>query len=249
MIVNLIKLILSILVLLFTEEYFNKLLDLLKLSINSQNIVSLIVYIIIFIIIIIIYKPEITSAFHKYKHKLTTNIFYSIVSFIIVFIGMMIIDYLLIALSKGLNITYEGLKFINIFDYKFSLELIILIIKEIIIKPFIKVTIFVLGINNLFGKRFGTFLSGLIYSLFTMYTICNFNASLLYILINMIPYFTLYSMLSYIYIKNNNIAYSIVSLSLYELFASILIKRFLWGNYEKEIKIFIYIYNMLYNVY
>lgn len=227
MIVNLIKVVLSILVLLFTEDYFYKLLDLLKLSINSQYIFSLIVYIIIFIVIFIIYKSEILSAFHKYKYKLMSNLFYSIVSFIIVFIGMMIVDYLLLALSKGLNITYEGLKFINIFDCSFNLELIVVIIKDIIIKPFISVCIFVLGINNLFGKRFGTFLSGLIYSLFTLYTICGFNASLLYVLINMIPYFTLYSMLSYIYIKNNNIAYSIVSLSLYELFASALIRRFL----------------------
>lgn len=227
MIVNLIKVVLSILVLLFTEDYFYKLLDLLKLSINSQYIFSLIVYIIIFIVIFIIYKSEILSAFHKYKYKLMSNLFYSIVSFIIVFIGMMIVDYLLIALSKGLNITYEGLKFINVFDYSFSLELIVVIIKDIIIKTFIKVCIFVLGINNLFGKRFGTFLSGLIYSLFTLYTMCGFNASLLYVLINMIPYFTLYSMLSYIYIKNNNIAYSIVSFSLYELFASALIRRFL----------------------
>lgn len=227
MIVNLIKVVLSILVLLFTEDYFYKLLDLLKLSINSQYIFSLIVYIIIFIVIFIIYKSEILSAFHKYKYKLMSNLFYSIVSFIIVFIGMMIVDYLLKALSKGLNITYEGLKFINVFDYSFSLELIVVIIKDIIIKPFIKVCIFVLGINNLFGKRFGTFLSGLIYSLFTLYTMCGFNASLLYVLINMIPYFTLYSMLSYIYIKNNNITYSIVSFSLYELFASVLIRRFL----------------------
>ena len=63
--VNLIKLILSILVITFTEEYFYKLLDLLKLSINSKSIVSLIVYILIFIIIFIIYKSEITSAFAK----------------------------------------------------------------------------------------------------------------------------------------------------------------------------------------
>ena len=45
--VNLIKLILSVLVITFTEEYFYKLLDLLKLSINSKSIVSLIVYILI----------------------------------------------------------------------------------------------------------------------------------------------------------------------------------------------------------
>lgn len=225
--VNLLKLILSILVIMFTEEYFYKLLDFLKLSINNKSVVSLIIYILIFIIIFIIYKSEITSAFLKYKHKLTTNIFYSVISFIVLFIAMMIINYLVAALAKGFNITYEGLNFINIFDYKFSFELIVLIIKDIIIIPFIKVVIFVLGVNNMCSKKTGVFFSGLLYSLYAIYIICHFNASIGYILINMIPYYLLFNILSFIYKKNNNIAYSIVSYGLYELFTSILIRRFL----------------------
>ena len=219
--VNLIKLILSVLVIMFTEEYFYKLLDLLKLSINSKALVSLIVYILIFIIIYIIYKGEVNAAFAKYKHKLTTNIFYSVISFMVLFIAMMIIDYLVAALAKGFNITYEGLSFVNIFDYSFSFELIAIIIKDIIIVPFIKVVIFVLGVNNMCSKKTGMFFSGL------FYTMCHFNASISYVLINMIPYYLLFNMLSFIYKKNNNIAYSIVSYGLYELFTSVLIRRFL----------------------
>ena len=219
--VNLIKLILSVLVIMFTEEYFYKLLDLLKLSINSKALVSLIVYILIFIIIYIIYKGEVNAAFAKYKHKLTTNIFYSVISFMVLFIAMMIIDYLVAALAKGFNITYEGLSFVNIFDYSFSFELIAIIIKDIIIVPFIKVVIFVLGVNNMCSKKTGMFFSGLLYSM------CHFNASISYVLINMIPYYLLFNMLSFIYKKNNNIAYSIVSYGLYELFTSVLIRRFL----------------------
>ena len=221
--VNLIKLILSVLVITFTEEYFYKLLDLLKLSINSKSIVSLIVYIIIFII----YKSEITAAFTKYKHKLTTNIFYSIICFIVLFIAMMIINYLVAALAKGFNITYEGLSFINIFDYQFSFDLIVMIIKNIIIGPFIKVVVFVLGINNMCSKKTGIFFSGLLYSLYAIYVMCHFNASIGYVLVNMIPYYLLFNILSFIYKKNNNIGYSIVSYILYELFTSILMRRFL----------------------
>ena len=227
--VNSIKLILSVLVITFTEEYFYKLLDLLKLSINSKSIVSLIVYILIFIIIFIIYKSEITASFAKYKHKLTTNIFYSIICFIVLFIAMMIINYLVVALAKGFNITYEGLSFINIFDYQFSFDLIVIIIKDIIIVPFIKVVVFVLGINNMCSKKTGMFFSGLLYSLYAIYVMCHFNASIGYILINMIPYYLLFNILSFIYKKNNNIGYSIVSYTLYELFTSILMRRFLWG--------------------
>ena len=226
-IVNLIKLILSISILIFTEDYFYKFLDLINININNNSFVSLIIYILIFICICIIYKDEITSAYSKYQHKLANNIFYSILTFIILFIGMMIINYLVIALSKGFNITYEGLNFINIFNYKFNFNLIVTIIKDILIIPFIKVIIFVLGINNMVGRKTGNFISGLLYSIYKIYLICHFNSSIGYILINAIPYFCLFSMLSYIYKKNNNIMHSIICYILYELFASTLIIKFL----------------------
>ena len=71
------------------------------------------------------------------------------------------------------------------------------------------------------------FFSGLLYSLYVIYVMCHFNASIGYILINMIPYYLLFNILSFIYKKNNNIGYSIVSYTLYELFTSILMRRYL----------------------
>lgn len=225
--VNLLKLILSILILMFTEKYFYKFLDLIHLKITSTNLLSLIIYILISVLIFIIFKSELIAAYNKYRHKLATNLFYSILSFIIIFIAMMIIDYLVLALSKGFNITYNGLHFIDIFTKKFNFDLVALIIKDIIIIPFIKVVIFVLGVNNMVGRKTGAFMSGLLYSLYMIYVICNFNASIGYIFINAIPYYCLFAMISFIYKKNNNISYSIVVYILYELFANLLIKRFM----------------------
>lgn len=225
--VNLLKLILSILIFLFTEEYVYKALNSLGVSIHNKSFISLIIYVIMALCIYIVYKDDINAAFHKYKYKLTTNLFYTVLSFIIVFIGMMIVDYLVSALAKGFNINYLGLNFINIFSYKFNFNFIVVLLRDIIIIPFIKSVIFILGISNMINKKYSTFFSGLIYGLYMIYVLCKFNSSFGYMLINFIPYFALFGMLSFIYKKNKNISYSILILIFYELFSSILIKKFM----------------------
>lgn len=225
--VNLFKLVLSILIFMFTEEYVYKALNSFGISINNNNLISLIIYVIMGVCIYIVYKDDITAAFHRYKYKLTTNLFYTVLSFIIVFIGMMIVDYLVSALAKGFNIKYLGLNFINIFSYKFNFTFIVILLRDIIIIPFIKSIIFILGVSNMINKKYSTFFSGLIYGLYMMYVTCRFNASFSYILINFIPYFALFAMLSFIFKKNKNISYSILILIFYELFSSILIKNFM----------------------
>ena len=84
--VNLFKLILSILIFLFTEEYVYKALNSFGIIVKNSNLISLIIYLIMAVCIYIVYKDDINAAFHKYKYKLTTNLFYTVLSFIIVFI-------------------------------------------------------------------------------------------------------------------------------------------------------------------
>ena len=221
---NLIKLILSILILLFGEEYFYKFMDFLGINLSkiSSNIVSLIIYVVIAGCIFIVYKDELQSAFIKYKNKLGSNLLYTVISFLVLFIAIMISNYIAGLVSVG----YKSLSFINIFNRTFSLDLIITIIKSIIIIPFVKVTIFVLGVNNLVNSKSGIFLSGLVYSLYVFYP---FKAALLYMVVNAIVSFVLFSILAYIYKKNNNIAFSILTYILYVLFAGLLTVKFMWG--------------------
>ena len=82
-----------------------------------------------------------------------------------------------------------------------------------IIIPFVKVSIFVLGINNLFKGKIGIFFSGLLYALYEGFLIGgNFG----HVFIDVIDEFVLFVLLSYIYRKNSNIAFSIVTFILYE---------------------------------
>lgn len=223
---NLIKLILSILILLFGEEYFYKFMNFLGINLSkiSSNIVSLIIYVVIAGCIFIVYKDELQSAFIKYKNKLGSNLLYTVISFLVLFIAIMISNYIAKYIAGLVSVGYKGLSFINIFNRTFSLDLIITIIKSIIIIPFVKVTIFVLGVNNLVNSKSGIFLSGLVYSLYVFYP---FKASLLYMVVNAIVSFVLFSILAYIYKKNNNIAFSILTYILYVLFAGLLTVKFM----------------------
>ena len=223
---NLIKLILSILILLFGEEYFYKFMDFLGINLSkiSSNIVSLIIYILIAVCIFIVYKDELQSAFIKYKSKFGSNFLYTVISFIVLFIAIMISNYITKYVASLLDVHYNSLSFINIFNKSFDLDLVITIIKTIIIIPFIKVTIFVLGVNNLVNSKSGVLLSGLVYALYVLYP---FNGTILYMLVNCIIDFVLFSILAYIYKKNNNIAFSILTYILYVLFAGLLTVKFM----------------------
>ena len=221
-IVNLIKLVLSVIVVLFIEEYFFKVMSLVGLHLTETPLVRLIIYILEFIIIYIIYGREISAAFSKYQNKLGSNFLYTVISYIVVFIAMMITNYLVRLVATNLNIRYSGLNYINIFNKTFNFDLIVLFITTMIIIPFVKVSIFVLGINNLFKGKIGIFFSGLLYALYEGFLIGgNFG----HVFIDVIDEFVLFVLLSYIYRKNSNIAFSIVTFILYELFSALLITK------------------------
>ncbi len=221
-IVNLIKLVLSVIVVLFIEEYFFKVMSLVGLHLTETPLVRLIIYILEFIIIYIIYGREISAAFSKYQNKLGSNFLYTVISYIVVFIAMMITNYLVRLIATNLNIRYSGLNYINIFNKTFNFDLIVLFITTMIIIPFVKVSIFVLGINNLFKGKIGIFFSGLLYALYEGFLIGgNFG----HVFIDVIDEFVLFVLLSYIYRKNSNIAFSIVTFILYELFSALLITK------------------------
>ena len=220
--VNLIKILLSIIIVIFIETYFFKFFALFGLELKETALVKLIIYIIEFFLIYIIFSKEIDSAFSKYQNKFGSNVLYTLIAYIVLFIVMMITNYLVKLIASNLNITYTGLNFINIFNQSFNFDLIVLFLTSIIIIPFVKVIIFVLGINNLVGGKASPFISGLTYALYEAFLIGGKFGN---VFIDVIDEFVLFVILSYIYKKNGNIAFSIITFILYELFSSLLITK------------------------
>jgi hypothetical protein len=220
--VNFIKLFLSILIIFFIEEYFFKLMGLIGITLHKTALVSLIIYLLEFILIYIIYNKEVSSAFGKFQNKFGSNVIYSLIAFIVLFISMMITNYIVKLIAANLQMPYDGLNFINIFNKSFDFDLIVLFITKIIIVPFVKVVIFVLGVNNLVKGKAGMFMSALTYALYEGFLIGgNFGT----VFINIIDEFVLFLILSYIYRNNSNIAFSIITFILYGLLSGLLITK------------------------
>lgn len=216
--VNLIRLLLSFIILLFSEEYFYKFLSLFKINI-SKTFTSIILYIIISFFIYLIYKPELKSKFKKFKRKLMSNMVYAFVAFLIIFVTMLVSNYILSVIAKSFYISYNSISFYNIFNKPFNLDLIIEILKNIILIPYLKVTIFDLGVNRLFSYSGSIFASGLAAALYNAYLI---KGTIGYMIVNSSLTFILFMLLALIYRKNNNIVTSIVTYSIYMLLASVL---------------------------
>ena len=223
--VNLIRLLLSFIILLFSEEYFYKFLSLFKINI-SKTFTSIILYIIISFFIYLIYKPELKSEFKKFKRKLMSNMVYAFVAFLIIFVTMLVSNYILSVIAKSFYISYNSISFYNIFNKPFNLDLIIEILKNIILIPYLKVTIFDLGVNRLFSYSGSIFASGLAAALYNAYLI---KGTIGYMIINSSLTFILFMLLALIYRKNNNIVTSIVTYSIYMLLASVLYSSIMWG--------------------
>ena len=223
--VNLIRLLLSFIILLFSEEYFYKFLSLFKINI-SKTFTSIILYIIISFFIYLIYKPELKSEFKKFKRKLMSNMVYAFVAFLIIFVTMLVSNYILSVIAKSFYISYNSISFYNIFNKPFNLDLIIEVLKNIILIPYLKVTIFDLGVNRLFSYSGSIFASGLAAALYNAYLI---KGTIGYMIVNSSLTFILFMLLALIYRKNNNIVTSIVTYSIYMLLASVLYSSIMWG--------------------
>ena len=229
--VNLIRLLLSFIILLFYEEYFYKFLSLFKINI-SKTFTSIILYVLISFFIYLIYKPELKSEFKKFKRKFMSNIVYAFVAFLIIFVTMLVSNYILSVIAKSFYINYNGISFYNIFNKPFNLDLILEFLKNIILIPYLKVTIFDLGVNRLFSYSGSIFASGLAAALYNAYLI---KGSIGYMIVNSSLTFILFMLLALIYRKNNNIVTSIVTYSIYILLASVLYSNIMWGKYERKV--------------
>ncbi len=222
--INFVKLFLSILIVVFIEEYFFKTLDFIGITLDNNTFIRVIIYLIEFVLIFIIYNAEIKSAFSKYQSKLGSNLLYTLISYIVIFIAMMIANYIIKLVANNINMNYTGLNFINIFNESFDFNLIVKLMVDMIIIPFVKVTIFVLGVNNLICSKAGGIISGLSYAIYEGLLI---GGEVGYVFINVIDEFILFVLLSFIYKKNSNIAFSIITFIFYELFSALIAAKLL----------------------
>lgn len=222
-----------ILIISFTlgQEYFFELIEFIGINISNlstltKDILDTLYYILILILGFLLFKDDILRDFKRYKRNMFPNILMSIVFFMVLTLIIAIANYFGNTIATAFKVNYIGLHNLNLFNESLDIYLILNFIKKVIVIPFIMVITYILGVNQLFSSRNkGILFSGIIASIVTSFSM---NGMFIYILINLLPYFVLYFSLAYIYRKNNsNIWFSIKTLALYSLLASILLEKIL----------------------
>lgn len=228
---GIIKLLIGIILINYGKSYYLSLLNFLGLSFSSYSFLiqeSLIVlfYLVVAFIVYLFYKDELKSDLRRFKRKSLPNILMIIVYFIVLTLVFKVASFLLGLVFTSLK-EDNFMRFLpNLFKEKLDVSLILYILKNIILIPFIKVVIFILGVNDLIrGKRKGIIVSGLVGSISVGITL---SGTLGNIIIECIPYFILYLSLALIYRENNsNVWFSYLTFILCNLFSLELLERFL----------------------
>src|SRR5574344_487315 len=223
------KFILSAAILLFAEKYFMALLSMMGINVSnlsnfSQVLINFILYLLIAFMLFIIYREEIKSDLDRFKHKFSKNLVYSIMAFAILIVLVLIVDYLAKVIGKNLNVIYNPIVYYNPFNETLNLTNIINFMTIYILKPFIYVVTFVLGIGNLFNNKSAIILSGIAYGAFIGY---GMSGSITYLIINLVVSFVIFTFLGYLYDKNDNIMFSLMPYIFYLVFAGLLVTKVL----------------------
>ena len=226
---GLFKMLLVLVIMLYAEQYCTAFLTWLGLDLKLltplwQEVIILIIYGLILACVYIFYRADLANDWSRFKRNWFPNLLMAIVFFAIITIVVWVVSYLSEVGANALKVKFMGLNHLNVFREPLSLQVVIFIIKNIIIIPFIYCTVYILGIYEIFkSEKMSVVGSGLIAAIVASLSI---KGSLLMIAINVIPYFTLYFGLAYIYRKNNhNIWFALTSVILYTFLASVLIER------------------------
>ena len=149
-----------------------------------------------------------------------------IISLIGLVFVMYLFNYVINYLGDIFKVKIIHNSFYNIFDKRLDIYLIIKIIKDYIITPFLYCSIIFLSIDKL-TRRDDTFtlLSGLLASICYALTL---RGTVIYIIINSLSTFLLFSLLAILYKKNNSIWFSIILYGLYLISSGVIIKYIGW---------------------
>lgn len=224
---GLLGIILSIIIVVYFESIAYKILNLIGINVNNySNIIRLIINVaiklIMCFIIYIIFKRDHRS--RRTKDNLIRTIFVFIVSLIAVVIGMYLFSYAVNFIGDIFNIEVLEMSFYNIFNKKLDFSLIVKIINDYIINPYLYCTIIILSADKL-TRRTDTciVLSGLLASI--IYAL-SLSGTLGFVIINSLNMFLLFGILAFIYKKHFSI-YFVITLYSFYLISNIFILNYI----------------------
>lgn len=219
--------ILSIVVLVYFESFAYKLLGLIGLNISNYSstikiVIDLIIKLIMCFIVYIIYKKDFRS--RRGNDNIFKTLFIFIVSLVSIVVGMYLFSYVVNFIGDIFSVKVLDTNFYNIFDKRLDFALVVKIVSDYIISPYLYCSIIILSVDK-FSKRTDTciILSGLLASIIHALSL---SGTLGFVIINSLSMFLLFGILAFIYRKHFSI-YFIISLYSFYLISNIFILNYI----------------------
>lgn len=226
-IVSILGIILSVTVLLYFESFMYKVINVVGINLNNYSnmviiIIDIIIKFIMCFIIYYIYKKDFRRR-HSRDNILKSLIFF-IIYLVVLALSMSIFKYIIDFIADIFDITIISQDFYNIFNKKLDFSLIVKILSDYIISPYLYCSIILLSVDKL-CKRNDTFyiLCGILASIIYAF---NLSGTLIYVIINSLYMFILFIILSIIYKRENNIWFIVFLYGAY-LISNIIIINYL----------------------
>jgi len=220
---------LSVIVLIYFENTIYKIINVIGVDLNNFSslvniIVNIVIKIIMCILIYFIYKKDLKKRYSN--NNIIRDTLFIVIYLICLVLIMCIFKYIITFIGDIFNINIIKEEYYNIFNKTLDINLVIELISNYVIKPFLYCTIILLGSNRL-CKHNNTFIifSGIVASIVYAFTI---NGTLGYVILNSLYMFMLFSILAFIYKRENSIWMSIILYGLYLISNNIIINYLGW---------------------
>ena len=220
---------LSIFILIYFENFTYKLINMIGIDLNNysdliQLIINIVIKIIICFIIYLIYKKDFKKRYTG--NNIIRRTLFFIIYLIILILVMYVFKYVIDFVGDIFDVVIIKQEFYNIFTKTLNINLVIKIITDYLLIPFLYCTIILLGTDKL-CKHKETFIifSGLIASIIYAFSI---HGTLIYVIINSLYMFILFSILAFIYKRENSIWMVILLYGFYLISNNLIINYLGW---------------------
>lgn len=219
----------SIILLVYFEGFVYKIIGLIGININNysyivRTIVDLAIKLFMCFLIYLIYKRDFRH--NRSKGNIFKSIGLLIVGVILLTGIMYLFRYVVNFLGDIFDVKVLGEEFYNIFNKTLDFDLVVKILISYVFIPFLYCPVIILSVDK-FARRNDTFLvfSGLLASIIHALSL---HGTLLFVIINSLSTFLLFSILAFLYRKENSIWFTIAMYSFYLISNVLLINYFGW---------------------
>ena len=204
------QLVFSIAVYYIIDNYFFYLLNKIGVNLSGDTYLfaSMLRYVLAAIIIYFVYRPNIHASKSRFGRTWVLSVIFSVGAFVLLVFANFILHKLV-----GIFCDYDGYGFVNYFGSSLSLESTLELITNVILKPFLMIVIFPLGVSNVIKTvNASSVLSGLLYGILIGISLhTSFEATVFTVLVPSL----IMMIITYLYKANQNIWMIYVSYVLY----------------------------------